>query len=133
MKTFNRIARAAAAIMFLLLLYGAWHRAGWLGCLMVIGGAAVTSMLWSACPSSQNRGSNAALQVTIEDEEHCHTHFNGHISDIALCAPVAIASICIGVEHASDRMLTRDKVMRAAELIMNDKSEAVKILNTVKI
>lgn len=50
MKIFNAIARTVAVILFLVMLYAAWWKVGYLGCAMVIGGAGVVFMLWNACP-----------------------------------------------------------------------------------
>lgn len=131
MKLFNRIARVVGGAGLIAVTGVAYWKMGWQGAAIAV--AAGVCAMWSACPPEEHRGGKAALQVTIEDEEHCHTHFNGCIFDIELYAPAAIASICVGAEHASDGILTRGKIMNMAELIMNDKSEAVKIVDTKKI
>lgn len=133
MKVFNRIARVVSGAGLIAVTGVAYWKMGWQGAAVAVAAAAGVCAMWSACPPEKHRGGKAALQVTIEDEEHCHTHFNGSISDIALYAPVAIASICVGVERASDGILTRGKMMEMAELIMNNESEAVKIVDTKKI
>lgn len=133
MKVFNAVARVVAVFMTAVVIRVAYWKAGWAGVACVICGAAVVAMLWSASPADENRGGEAALQVTIEDEEHCRTRFNGSIADIALYAPAAIASVCIGVEHASDGILTRDKMIEVAQMILDDESECVKIMSTKKV
>lgn len=133
MKVFNAVARVVAIFMMAVLIRVAYWKAGWAGVACAICGAAVVTMLWSASPADENRGGEAALQITVEDEEHCRTHFNGSISDIALYVPAAIASVCIGVECASDGVLTRDKMIELAQAILDDESEIVKIKSTEEI
>lgn len=133
MKVFNAAARVVAIFMEAVVIRVAYWKAGWAGVACAICGAAVVAMLWSASPADKNKGGEAALQVTIEDEENCRTHFSGSIADIALYAPAAIASVCIGVEHASNGILTRDKMIEVAQEILNDESETIKIMHTKKI
>lgn len=133
MKVFNTVARVVAMFMMAVVMRVAYWKAGWTGVACAICGAAVVAMLWSASPADKNRGSEAALQVTVEDEENCRTHFNGSIADIALYAPAAIASVCIGAERASNGILTRDKMMKIAQEILNDESETIKVMRTKEL
>lgn len=133
MKIFNRIARVVSGAGLIAVTGVAYWKMGWQGAAVAVAAVAGVCAMWSTCPPEKHRGGKAALQVTIEDEEHCFTHFDGSISDIALYVPLAIASLCIGTECASNGILTRDKMMEIAEQIMDDESETVKIVDTKKI
>lgn len=132
MKIFNAIARAVAVILFLVMLYAAWWKAGYLGCAMVIGGAAAVFMLWNACPPKAEE-SAAKLQIVIMDDDTCCTKFNTSALELGLAVPTAIASLCKAAEQATRGAITPDYAIEQAKKILSGESKFVKILKTEEV